>query len=419
MDVKPLTRRFHYGWIVLAISFLMVGCSLGFCSSPGSLYLRAITEDMQIPRSVYSVTNSFRYITVAIVNLFFGKLIAKLGARKLAAMGFVCLAASAALNSAAQNVAVFYLGGVLLGLGLAWTGTSLVGFVVEQWFTSKKGTYMGVILAANGVMGALSVQLLTPVIFTASDGWRNAYRIVSILMLCVGTLVVLLLRNKPADIGLEPMGTGIIAAKRSRGSEWTGITQQQALHKPYFYICILCVFLTGMLLTAVNGVASVHMLDRGIPTGTMSLALSIHSVALTAAKMYTGFSFDKFGLRVTMLVCNLCALIGILLLAFVSNGPMAIAAEILTSFALPLETIMLPLITAELFGRKDYAQLMGLLIAFNQLGYAVGMPLTNLVYDLTGTYTKVMVIMCAIMVAVAIAMQLVITQAHKERNHDA
>lgn len=419
MNVKPPTKQFHYGWVVLAVSFLMVGCAQGFGSSPGSLYLSAVTEDLGIHRSVYSIANSCRYITVAGVNLFFGKLIAKLGTRKMAAMGFVCMAASAALNSVAQNVVIFYVGGVLLGLGLAWTGTSLVGVVVEQWFTSKKGTIMGIILASNGVMGALAVQLLTPVIFGATDGWRNSYRIVCILMLCVGVLVALLLRGSPKDLGLTPLGSGQTAAKKSRGSQWTGISQRQALRKPYFYVCAVCVFLTGMLLTAVNGVASAHMLDRGIPKETMSLALSIHAIALTVAKMYTGFSFDKFGLRITMLVCNLCAVVGILLLAFVSNGAMAIVAETLTSFALPLETIMLPLITAELFGRKDYAQIMGLLIAFNQMGYAVGMPLTNLVYDLTGTYTNVMVIMCGIMVAAAITMQLVITAAKQEQKKTA
>ena len=147
----------------------------------------------------------------------------------------------------------------------------------------------------------------------------------------------------------------------------------------------------------------------------VAAAVSAHAIALTVAKMYTGFSFDKFGLRVTMLVCNLCAVVGITMLALVSNSTNAFIAEILTSFALPLETIMLPLITTELFGRKSYATLMGLTVSFNTLGYAVGTPLMNLFYDLTGTYSKVMIAMCGVMVVVAVIMQFVISAAHRER----
>ncbi len=410
---KPI-KRFHYGWIILAISFVMVGCALGFCSGTTGLYLRAITADMGIPRSIYAIANSCRFVTTAIINLFFGKLILKFGPRKLAAMGFCCLAASTLVNSLSNHVLVFYLGGVLVGLGLAWTTTTLVGYVVERWFTSSKGTIMGIILASNGVIGALATQILTPIIYGTSDGWRTSYRIVSIMMLCIGLVVVLFLRNDPRDVGAAPLGSGQVT-KKKRGRDWVGISSEEAFRKPYFYICAVCVFLTGMLLQSVTGVASAHMLDRGISTETMAMAVSAHAIALTVAKMYTGFSFDKFGLRVTMLVCNLCAIVGILMLAFVSGGTMAFITEILTSFALPLETIMLPLITTELFGRKSYAFLMGLIVSFNTLGYAVGTPLMNLFYDLTGTYTNVMVFMCGVMVIVAVVMQFVISAAHRER----
>lgn len=415
MDTGKPVKRFHYGWVILVISFIMVGCALGFCSGTNGLYLRAITADMGIPRSLYAIANSCRFVTTAIVNLFFGKLIVKFGPRKLAALGFACLAASTFVNSTSQNVLTFYVGGVLVGLGLAWTTTTLVGYVVERWFTSQKGTIMGIILASNGVLGAVATQILSPIIYGASDGWRTSYRTVCILMLCIGVIVVLFLRNEPKDMGLEPLGSGQVAKKKQRGRDWSGISAEEAFRKPYFYVCAVCVFLTGMLLQSVTGVASAHMLDRGISAETMAAAVSVHSIALTVAKMYTGFSFDKFGLRVTMLVCNLCAIVGILMLAFVSGGPMAFATEIVTSFALPLETIMLPLIATELFGRKSYAFLMGLVVSFNTLGYAVGTPLMNLCYDLTGTYTAVMVVMCGVMVAVAVVMQFVITAAHKER----
>ena len=415
MDTAKPAQRFHYAWVVLVISFLMVGCALGFCSSTGGLYLAAITENMGIPRSLYSIANSCRYITTAIINLFFGKLIVKLGARKLAAMGFGCLAASTLVNSLSQNVVTFYLGGVLVGLGLAWTTTTLVGYVVERWFTSKKGTLMGVILAANGVFGALATQILSPIIYGSAEGWRTSYRVVSILMVCIGVLVVLFLRNDPKDLKLEPLGSGTVAKKKQKSHDWLGISVEEAFHRPYFYVAAVCVFLTGMLLQSVTSVGAAHMRDRGLDADTVAMALSFNAVLLTVSKLFTGYSFDKFGLRATMLFCNVCAVSGILIMAYTSNGTMALAAEFLCAFALPLETIMLPLIATELFGHKSYAFLMGLMVSFNTTGYAVGNPLMNLAYDLTGSYTNIMVVMCGIMVAVSVVMQFVITAAHKER----
>jgi len=55
------------------------------------------------------------------------------------------------------------------------------------------------------------------------------------------------------------------------------------------------------------------------------------------------------------------------------------------------------------------------MVSFNTTGYAVGNPLMNLAYDLTGSYTNIMVVMCGIMVVVSVVMQFVITAAHKER----
>ena len=120
----------------------MVMVALGFCSSPFSLYLPVVTEQLEIPRSVFSLTNSFRYIVVAVMNLLFGMLVKKISPRLMTAFGFIALIASLLIYSAATNVVVFYVGGCFLGLGLAWTTTTMVGYFVEKWFTNSKGTIM-------------------------------------------------------------------------------------------------------------------------------------------------------------------------------------------------------------------------------------------------------------------------------------
>lgn len=414
METQKPARRFHYAWVIFGICFLMVCVALGFCSSTSGLYLSAITADLQIPRSLYAIGNSFRYLATALVNLFFGKLVLRFGPRKLSALGFGCLALSCLVNACARGIAGFYLGGVLLGVGLAWTTTTMVAYVVERWFTSRKGTIMGFILAANGIGGAVSIPLLTPVIYGTSDGWRSSYLMVAGLLLVVGILVFLLLRNQPQDKGLSPLGSGQTVHKQ-RGREWNGISTETAVRRPYFYLCLVYVFLTGMMLQSISSVASAHMLDRGLSPELSASILSVYSLCITGSKMWAGFSFDRFGLRTTVMFCGLCAVAGFLLLAFISNGVTAMIAMIFFALSLPLETIMLPLITSELFGRHSYAAIMGLVVSCNTLGYAAGAPLMNLIFDKTGTYSWIMVWMAGLMAVLSVQIQFVISAAHREQ----
>lgn len=415
MEPAKQPKRFHYAWVIFAISFLSVFTSLGFCSSPKSLFLAAITEDLGIPRSLFSIGNSCRFITTAVINLFFGRLVAKFGPRKLIAAGFTCLALSNLIGAVSNGIFGFYVSNIFLGLGLAWSTTSLVGIVVEKWFTSSKGTVMGFILAANGLGGAISSQIFSRIIYAKADGWRAAYLVAAAIMVAVGLIIVLLMRNKPEDANTHALGDGGISKKKQRGREWIGIAAHDAFRKPYFYVCAVCVFLTGLILQSAAGISSAHMKDQGISPDVIANAMSIGSLVLMVSKMSTGACFDRFGLRVTMLFCNICAITAITMLAFVDNGITATIYKIIVAFGLPLETIMLPLIAKECFGQKSYAFLMGLMVSFNTLGYSIGSPLMNLIFDMTGTYSGGLIFMAGFLVVVAVVMQFVITAAHKER----
>lgn len=411
-------KKLHYGWIIFACSFVMVMIALGFCSSIKSLYLPVITENLNIPRSLYSITDSCRYIVTAVMNLLFGFFIQRHSPRKLVAFGFLSLIAACLLYSFARHVVVFYIGGCFLGVGLAWTTTTMVGYFVEKWFTKSKGTIMGIILASNGIGASIAAQVLTPMIYSATNdnGWRVSYRFTAVLLAVVGVIVVFLLRNKPEDKGLEPLGTGAIA-KAKRGTKWEGISSKEAFSRPYTYIALLCVFLVGACLQACSGCSTAHMRDVGYDPVLLANVVSIQSLILAGAKMLTGVSFDRLGLRVTLLICSVCSVIAFFLLAFMStaNSTLPYLYSVAVAFGLPLETVMLPLIASDLYGEKDYSRLMGIIVAVNTMGYFVGSPVINLVYDKLGTYKPAFFVGIGILVASAIGMQLVITAAHRQR----
>jgi MFS family permease len=415
MKLPSIKNSKHERIWIIAACICMVCISLGFCSSNASLYLSAITEALGIKRSLFALKDSCRFISTAVVNLFFGVLIQKFGAKKLIAAGFVCLITATLIFANASEVFAFYVGGCFLGIGFSWTTTSMVSYLVNRWFQSNRGTINGLVLCANGMGGAAAAQIITPIIYEEGNlfGYRNAYYLVVILLVIVGIFAVAFIREpegeRPADAG----------KKKARGNTWTGITLHDALRKPYFYFAAVGVFITGMCLQGINAIGGAHLRDIGIDVNFVATVLSIHSIVLCGTKFVAGISYDKLGLRVTLLICQGFALVSFIALALAGSSTFGMACAIVwavsSSFALPLETVMLPLITADLFGEKDFAKLVGIITSLNVAGYAVGTPLVNLIYDATGSYINMLYIVIPGVVCLMVGFILIINAAHKLR----
>lgn len=411
-------KKFDYKWVIVGLCFLMVCTCLGFCSSNKSIYLSAITEALSIKRSAFSINDSCRFVATAVINMFFGTLVNKFGTKKLIAAGFVSLIASMLIYSVAENIFVFYLGGCLLGIGLSWTTTTMVGCVVNKWCKENKGTIMGAVLAANGLGGAIAAQIVTPIIYQEGNafGYRDAYRLVALILLIVGALIVVFFKENPKGYDSTQK---IEHKKKARGQGWVGMDYAAAVKKPYFYAAAVCIFLTGLVLQGINGVAAAHMQDVGIDAAYVATVLSAHSLALAGFKFLTGFLYDRFGLRTTMTICDAAAITVMILLAVLTNSPtgriLAMIYGILSSLALPLETIMLPIFASDMFGEKSYNKILGLFVSINTAGYAVGSPLMNWAFDIWGTYKPMLIVCCVLMVTITVVFQFVLTVSNKQR----
>ena len=412
--IKP-----DYTWVIIGLSFLIVATSLGLCSSGRNLYLTAITDALNIPRSAFSITNTLRFFTTTIVNLFFGKLIYRFGTKKLICAGFICLICFALINSFATNLFVFYLGSLFLGIGISWTGTTMASAIVNRWCKTNKGTVTGAILAANGIGGAVAVQIISPILFQEGNpfGYRTSYHIVSGVLAIVLLLVILLYRENPKG---ENTITNIPSKKRkARGAGWVGMDYATAIKKPYFYLAILCMFFTGMALQGLGGISFPHMYDIGIDVALVATISSVSSILLTVSKFSTGLMYDKLGMRISMNICFFCAFISIIGLILISNTPLghaiAFIRGIFSSFALPLETVMLPLFAMELFGNKEYEKFVGIFASASTAGFAIGSPFGNVCYDLLGNYNLAFYVFGAMLIFVTVSMQYVLSAANRDR----
>lgn len=415
MKVK---NRLDYKYVIVTLCFLMVFTCLSFCSGTKSLYLAAVTEALNLKRSLFSLNDSCRFITTSIVNLFFGALIEKFGARKLIGAGFASLIISMMINAHAESIYQFYIGGCFLGMGLSWTTTTMIGYVVSKWCKEKRGTIMGFVLAANGLGGALVTQIVSPIIYNESDpfGYRNAYKLTALILLVVGTLVVLLFRNDPEG---KKSNEKYVKEKKPKNPSWSGLSFEEAIRTPYFYGIAFCVFLTGTILQGISGTSTAHLKDTGLDPAYVATVVSVHSLALAGFKFLVGVLHDRIGLKRTMLICYAAAVISLTLLGCVTNSGagkvFAMIYGVLSSLAMPLETIMLPLITADLFGEKAYSKLLGVVVSVNTAGYALGAPIFNLVFDIVGTYQPILFVFAAVMVVIAFVFVRTLAEVEKKR----
>lgn len=418
---EPKKQKFKidYMWIIVGICFLMVATGMGLCSSGRSLYLTAITDALSIPRGAFSLTNTIRFATSTIVNLFFAKLVSKFGTKKLICFGFISLICFALINVIAETVYVFYIGSLFLGVGISWTGTTMVSAIVNRWCKSNKGTVTGIILAANGIGGAIAVQIISPIIFQEGNpfGYRNSYLLVASILAVMLLLVLIFFREKPKGDTTE-----IVVGKKKRKARsegWVGMDYATAVKKPYFYIAVFCMFATGMTLQGLSGIGIPHMYDIGFAPAFVATVSSISSILLTVSKVSSGVMYDRYGMKLSMNISLFCAFFSLVGLIVLSNTPagkvIAVVRTLFGSFALPLETVMLPLFAMEFFGNKDFDKFVSIFVSASYAGFAIGSPLGNVCYDIFGDYIISFYIFGILLIVVTVLMQYVLLAARRDR----
>lgn len=413
-----MERKLNYKWVIIVVSFLLVMITMGFANGTKSLFLAPVSEALGVERSVYSINDSIRFITTAVVNIFFGTLIAKFGPKKLIAAGALSLIGAMLIYAFSTHILVTYIGGFLLGIGFGWTGTSMVGILVNRWCKENKGTVMGFIMASSGLGGALATQIVSPIIEAdkAAESYRTAYIVCAACIAAVFVLAMIFIKDSPKGdaVGNEP-----VKKKHKRANEWVGIEFESLRRMPLFYVTLLFIFLTGFVLQGISGVAVASIKDTGMDAAYVANVWSIHSLTLFAAKFLIGFVYDKFGLRPTISICYSVGGVMMLTLGCITNTPtgmiLACVYSIFSSVAIPLETIILPIYASDLFGQRSYDKVLGLIVACNVSGYAVGTPLINLIYDVFGTYQWAMFISAGLMIVILIGMHIIIGASHKVR----
>ena len=137
---------------------------------------------------------------------FVGRLVERWGARPVAVLGILVLAASLAgtgLVTQLWQLTLVY--GILVALGLSTTGHVVGSAVVSRWFIRRRATALSLLGAAS--MAGMSLLVPVAMWLILAVGWRATYAIIGL-----GAAVILLplalwvVRESPESMGLAPDG---------------------------------------------------------------------------------------------------------------------------------------------------------------------------------------------------------------------
>lgn len=408
--------RRHYHWIIAFFMLLELAVYSGILNNASSLHLIPVTESLGISRGSFSLGFSMRSLFGFFSTLFSSVLFIRFGFRKLIPTALLFAAGSYFLLGSAQNFVMLAAGFCLLGMTEGFCTTAATSRIVNTWFLSHQGLVLGLVSASTGLGGSIFSILLSGVIQRSS--WRYSYFLSCILIAVMAILGLLLIRNRPGDMGLMPFGATTGHKKKPRRESrdhWAGYAAPEVFRKPTFYLTAVVVFLSCVCTYAAFAVVVPHFQDCGISAADAAMIQSLMLLSLAGAKFLCGLASDFLGAKSINILCMACSVIGLVLLTRCQDLTSAIVASVFFAFGTVMTTITIPLLSTALFGYRPQGSIVGIFMALVPGSAVLTCPIVNMVYDRIGTYSPIFLVTAGIGAFTCLLMVILFVLADRDR----
>ncbi|MDR9500466.1 MAG: MFS transporter [Desulfurivibrionaceae bacterium] len=196
----------HYGWYVVAAGTLCVFASLGLGRFALGMLLPSMAEALQLSYGEMGLVGTINFVGYLGAVLLCGRLSRRFGARKVIGAALFLVGLSMLLISRASNfylITFFYF---LTGMGSALANVSIMA-LISVWFAgNSRGRAAGFVVIGSGFAIIISGNLVPYLNSVSSNGWRLSWCVLGLLVLAVAAVCSLVLRNRPQNLGLQPVG---------------------------------------------------------------------------------------------------------------------------------------------------------------------------------------------------------------------
>ena len=390
METAVRLRRIYYGWWVVATSALVLFIGLGLSLYTFPVFYPALIHHFGWSRGDVVIGGSLLMVVVGVMSPFTGIILDRYGARTMLAVGLVTVGAALLVFSFVQSLWQFYGACLLLGLGLGGVSHMPNQVLIANWFVEKRGLAVGLMSAGVGVGGAVGPVAVTYLI--DHFNWRMGFTAMGAAVWAIPlVLVVLVIKSRPQDIGLQPDGAPV-SNSQDVGLEdvaWAvpeDATFAQAVHTSKFWILFWAIFLISAAMYTVNQHLFVYLRDQGFTSQQAARALSLILGMMAVGKIVFGAVSDRVNRRDVMLVSFLLVAgsSGCLLVAPRPNFIYGFAAVFGLGFGGVFSCM--PVVTAQYFGLRSLGRILGLIFLSFNLGGSLWPMATGYLFDRLGNY---------------------------------
>jgi sugar phosphate permease len=309
MLANALARRLsrhgiHYGWVIIAVTFLTALTTAGAVGVPGALIL-PLTKEFGWNTAEISSALAIRLVLFGLMAPFAAALIERYGVRRVVIIAIAMIVTGlllALVMTKAWHLIVLW--GIIVGIGTGMTALVLSAIISTRWFTARRGLVLGMLTASSATGQLIFLPLAAWLV--ERFGWRYALAPSVIGLLIAGLAVVLFMRDRPSDVGLAPYGEPApapgqaIAAPAAtapafgRAFSVLGDISTSAT----FWILAATFFICGL---STNGLVQTHFIslcvDFGMPAVAAASTLAMMGVFDFFGTIASGWLSDRYDNR--------------------------------------------------------------------------------------------------------------------------
>jgi MFS transporter, OFA family, oxalate/formate antiporter len=296
---------------------------------------------------------------------------------------------------------------------------------LAMWFHRRLGTMHALIQVAVFGLWILAPQAAVRLIDVA--GWRETYIIFGLaIWVTVIPVALLLVRNRPEDLGLHPDGDGhrqwrataagglsTSIAKGTAAAPLTGrstlaspeaaYTLRQALRTRAYWTLTAVYFLSPLIGTAFLFDMQPMLLARDMSLTDAANAVSAWTATMGLMAIPSGVLTDR--VRPSLLIAGGMSMIGLsaLILMFAWSPAAAVAGMVAFGVGQSITATCASATLARYFGRRHHGAIRSSTMRLGVIGTGMGTVFTGVSVAVTGGYTAAMVAFMLMCVPVVVA----------------
>jgi len=375
MDTNPglETKSWRTPLVVIVAACLIAMIGFGSRSTFG-LFLEPMTQARGWSRETYALALALQNLMWGLGVPIAGAIADKHGAVKVIGVGAVLYSLGIfGMSTAETGTALYLTGGLLTGLGVAFTAFSLAMATMARVVSADRRSF---VLGLGTAAGSFGQVIFSPLSqgFISSFGWQQA------LVLQAGIVLVLI----PLALAL-PM-----SANKGQADEHDQ-SLKEAVHEAFahrgFVLLTAGFFVCGFHVAFITVHFPAYVNDMGLSATVGAWALAIIGLFNIAGSFLSGMAGQRFSKKSSLSFIYLARAVVISGLLIAPKTPETIYVFSALMGLLWLSTVPLTTgIVAQVFGLRYLATLFGIAFLSHQLGSFIGVWLGGRLYDTYGSY---------------------------------